>query len=163
LRFGLVFFRYLAELPMNLSSLVVLAALSASPTDEKVAATPGPPPGYYPPAPIYVYEPPCWDCIARHRRQIECYPTFHAIYYRRPYNYRNMIDYPWHADQHRGGWDGPYPPVVPMPALGTPAHASGSAVESPEMMPSAPTTDERELRAAALKTRSRANKRSSQN
>ena len=28
------------------------------------------------------------------------YPAFHGTYYRRPYNYRNLFDYPWHADLH---------------------------------------------------------------
>lgn len=28
------------------------------------------------------------------------YPAFHGTYYRRPYNYRNVFDYPWHADLH---------------------------------------------------------------
>ena len=28
------------------------------------------------------------------------YPAFHGSYYRRPYNYRNVFDYPWHAELH---------------------------------------------------------------
>ncbi len=28
------------------------------------------------------------------------YPAFHGTYYRRPYNYRNVFDYPWHAELH---------------------------------------------------------------
>ncbi len=28
------------------------------------------------------------------------YPAFHGTYYRRPYNYRNYFDYPWHAKLH---------------------------------------------------------------
>ena len=28
------------------------------------------------------------------------YPAFHGTYYRRPYNYRNLFDYPWHAELH---------------------------------------------------------------
>lgn len=28
------------------------------------------------------------------------YPAFHQTYYRRPYNYRNVFDYPWHAELH---------------------------------------------------------------
>jgi hypothetical protein len=33
-------------------------------------------------------------------RQMNRYPAFHGTYYRRPYNYRNVFDYPWHADLH---------------------------------------------------------------
>lgn len=28
------------------------------------------------------------------------YPAFAGYYYRRPYNYRHMFDYPWHAELH---------------------------------------------------------------
>jgi hypothetical protein len=137
---------------MNLSSLVVLATLATSPASETAAVTSGPPHGYFPPAPIFVYEPPHWDCRARHRGQIDRYPTFHALHYRRAYNYRNMVDYPWHADQHRDVW-GTYPPTVPMPPPATfvPHGAAGSAIEGPESMPAEPVIDERELRSAARK------------
>lgn len=33
-------------------------------------------------------------------RHMNRYPAFHGNYYRRPYNYRNVFDYPWHAEMH---------------------------------------------------------------
>ncbi len=33
-------------------------------------------------------------------RHYNRYPAFHGTYYRRPYNYRNVFDYPWHAELH---------------------------------------------------------------
>ena len=33
-------------------------------------------------------------------RHMNRYPAFHGTYYRRPYNYRNLFDYPWHAELH---------------------------------------------------------------
>jgi hypothetical protein len=33
-------------------------------------------------------------------RHMNRYPAFHGTYYRRPYNYRNVFDYPWHAELH---------------------------------------------------------------
>jgi hypothetical protein len=33
-------------------------------------------------------------------RHMHRYPAFHAWYYRRPYNYRHLFDYPWHAALH---------------------------------------------------------------
>ena len=33
-------------------------------------------------------------------RHMNRYPAFHGTYYRRPYNYRNVFDYPWHAEMH---------------------------------------------------------------
>jgi hypothetical protein len=29
------------------------------------------------------------------------YPAFHGYYYRQPYNYRHVFDYPWHATPHK--------------------------------------------------------------
>jgi len=33
-------------------------------------------------------------------RHMNRYPAFHGTYYRRPYHYRNVFDYPWHAELH---------------------------------------------------------------
>ncbi|MDX1946958.1 MAG: hypothetical protein SFU86_16265 [Pirellulaceae bacterium] len=33
-------------------------------------------------------------------RHMQRYPAFHGTFYRRPYNYRNYFDYPWHAGLH---------------------------------------------------------------
>src|SRR5262245_5073179 len=63
-------------------------------------------------------------------RHMNRYPAFHGTYYRRPYNYRNVFDYPWHADLHEptslfsygvsgdpGGARADFapPPLVPVP------------------------------------------------
>ena len=60
------------------------------------------------------------------------YPAFHGTYYRRPYNYRNVFDYPWHADLHEptshfsynvaGDVGGAPQPPQPAPAASHPLH-----------------------------------------
>ncbi len=46
----------------------------------------------------------CYDarfgCYGSGGRHMARYPAFHGHYYRRPYNYRNLADYPWHAATH---------------------------------------------------------------
>ena len=42
---------------------------------------------------------PKFGCYAADRH-MNRYPAFHGTYYRRPYNYRNEFDYPWHAELH---------------------------------------------------------------
>lgn len=42
---------------------------------------------------------PKFGCYAG-ERHYNRYPAFHGTYYRRPYNYRNVFDYPWHAELH---------------------------------------------------------------
>jgi hypothetical protein len=44
------------------------------------------------------YDPP-YGCYPG-TRFMHRYPAFHGTYYRRPYNYRNVFDYPWHAGMH---------------------------------------------------------------
>lgn len=43
---------------------------------------------------------PRYGCYGSSARLVQRYPAFHGTYYRRPYNYRNVFDYPWHADLH---------------------------------------------------------------
>ena len=43
---------------------------------------------------------PRYGCYPGNGRCIHRYPAFHGVYYRRPYNYRNLFDYPWHAQLH---------------------------------------------------------------
>lgn len=43
---------------------------------------------------------PRYGCYPGNSRYIHRYPAFHGAYYRRPYNYRNAFDYPWHAEMH---------------------------------------------------------------
>ena len=43
---------------------------------------------------------PRFGCYSGNNRHMHRYPAFHGYYYRRPYNYRNLADYPWHAELH---------------------------------------------------------------
>jgi hypothetical protein len=43
---------------------------------------------------------PRYGCYPGNNRHLHRYPAFHGTYYRRPYNYRNVFDYPWHAELH---------------------------------------------------------------
>lgn len=49
--------------------------------------------------PQYCYDPK-YGCYGNDDRHFQRYPAFAGTYYRRPYNYRNLFDYPWHADLH---------------------------------------------------------------
>ena len=41
-----------------------------------------------------------YGCYPGSSRGMHRYPAFHGSFYRRPYNYRNVFDYPWQADLH---------------------------------------------------------------
>ena len=43
---------------------------------------------------------PRYGCYPGNSRDIQRYPAFHGTFYRRPYNYRNTFDFPWHAALH---------------------------------------------------------------
>jgi hypothetical protein len=43
---------------------------------------------------------PRYGCYYGGNRHMNRYPAFHGTFYRRPYNYRNLFDYPWHAEMH---------------------------------------------------------------
>lgn len=43
---------------------------------------------------------PRYGCYQGSGRFMNRYPAFHGTFYRRPYNYRNVFDYPWHAEPH---------------------------------------------------------------
>jgi hypothetical protein len=43
---------------------------------------------------------PRYGCYYGSNRYMNRYPAFHGTFYRRPYNYRNLFDYPWHAEMH---------------------------------------------------------------
>ena len=43
---------------------------------------------------------PRYGCYPGNQRDIHRYPAFHGTYYRRPYIYRNVFDFPWHAEPH---------------------------------------------------------------
>ena len=62
-------------------------------------------------------------------RFLHGYPPFHGTYYRRPYNYRNLYDYPWHA---------PYYEPPPMFSPQVPPPEEIEAVEDTDVLPSPP-------------------------
>lgn len=39
-------------------------------------------------------------CYPGNNRFMHRYPAFHGYYYRNPYNYRALFDYPWHVELH---------------------------------------------------------------
>jgi hypothetical protein len=43
---------------------------------------------------------PRFGCYPGNDRHTNRYPAFHGSYYRRPYNYRQLFDFPWHAELH---------------------------------------------------------------
>ena len=43
---------------------------------------------------------PRYGCYYGGGRHMHRYPAFHGTFYRQPYNYRNVFDYPWHAEMH---------------------------------------------------------------
>ncbi len=44
---------------------------------------------------------PRYGCYPGNNRFMHRYPAFHGYYYRQPYNYRHLFDYPWHAAPHQ--------------------------------------------------------------
>jgi len=44
---------------------------------------------------------PRFGCYPGNNRHMHRYPAFHGYYYRQPYNYRHLFDYPWHAAPHK--------------------------------------------------------------
>ena len=51
------------------------------------------------PMPQACYEP-RYGCYSGNARYTHRYPAFHGWFYRRPYNYRQYYDHPWHAELH---------------------------------------------------------------
>ena len=43
---------------------------------------------------------PRYGCYGSNNRWMHRYPAFHGTFYRAPYNYRNVFDYPWQAGLH---------------------------------------------------------------
>lgn len=43
---------------------------------------------------------PRYGCYYGGGRHMHRYPAFHGNFYRRPYVYRDVFDYPWHAEMH---------------------------------------------------------------
>ncbi|QDU26100.1 hypothetical protein ETAA8_11740 [Anatilimnocola aggregata] len=67
-------------------------------------------------------------------RHTHRYPAFHGTYFRRPYNYRNVFDYPWHAEMHEPTSLFSYhvqanqqpQPAAPQPEPGMIQHSAGA-------------------------------------
>lgn len=55
----------------------------------------------YAPQMMLYYPAPDYDCYSHNRGWLECYPGWCERHYRRPYNYRVKLDYPWHEDVYR--------------------------------------------------------------
>ena len=82
---------------------------------------------------------PTFGCYGDNRHTHR-YPAFHGTYYRRPYNYRNVFDYPWHAELHEPTSHFAYNveesaatlgvPVGPAPIV-SPQHARPAEVPTP--------------------------------
>jgi len=51
---------------------------------------------WFGPMPQTCYQP-RFGCYPGNPRTINRYPAFHGYYYRAPYNYRHLFEYPWHA------------------------------------------------------------------
>ena len=58
----------------------------------------------------------CYDprfgCYPGNNRHLHRYPAFHGAFYRAPYNYRQVFEYPWHAEPHE-----PQPLCAPLPEM----------------------------------------------
>ena len=54
---------------------------------------------WFGPMPQTCYQP-RYGCYPGNSRFTNRYPAFHGYYYRAPYNYRQLSEYPWHAAPH---------------------------------------------------------------
>jgi hypothetical protein len=54
---------------------------------------------WFGPMPQTCYQP-RFGCYPGNPRTIQRYPAFHGYYYRAPYNYRHLFEYPWHAQPY---------------------------------------------------------------
>jgi len=54
---------------------------------------------WFGPMPQTCYQP-RFGCYPGNPRTIHRYPAFHGYYYRAPYNYRHLFEYPWHAQPY---------------------------------------------------------------
>lgn len=63
---------------------------------------------------------PRYGCYPGNNRFMHRYPAFHGYHYRRPYNYRNVFDYPWHAALHEPTSHFSYNVIDDAPGAGAP-------------------------------------------
>ena len=76
---------------------------------------------------------PAYGCYPGNDRRINRYPAFYGSYYRKPYNYRNTFDYPWHAGLHEPTSMFSYNVINPEEQdRNTPPPARPSASEKPK-------------------------------
>ena len=86
---------------------------------------------------------PGFGCYPGNNRYMRRYPALHDYYYRPPYNYRHLFDYPEHAASHapRG-----FPTFPCRQSVGdvifTPQNEPGAAVGPLQPIPSPPTMPE---------------------
>lgn len=74
---------------------------------------------------------PRYGCYPGNSRLIHRYPAFHGSHYRRPYNYRNLFDYPWHAGMHEPTSLFAYNVEEALPASRSTPQTPKPAVKSP--------------------------------
>lgn len=82
---------------------------------------------------------PRYGCYFGGNRHMSRYPAFHGTFYRRPYNYRNLFDYPWHAEMHEPTSMFSYN-VAGEAAGGATGPALGPAI-GPEIIPPMPQAE----------------------
>lgn len=98
------------------------------------------------PMPQTCYQP-RYGCYYSNNRHMNRYPAFHGYYYRRPYNYRNLFDYPWHAELHEPSslftYQVPEEELLDLPvdALDTPDPGAGYDVPPVPAAPKQATED----------------------
>ncbi len=92
---------------------------------------------------------PRYGCYPGSSRTMHRYPAFHGTFYRRPYNYRDLFDYPWHAKLHEPTslftFNVPVEevesediPPVPAPSVSEASHSGMSSVivePTPQLRP----------------------------
>lgn len=78
---------------------VVQAAPAAQVGHHATATGHGPLVDWFGPMPQTCYQP-RFGCYPGNPRTIHRYPAFHGYYYRAPYNYRHLFEYPWHAQPY---------------------------------------------------------------
>ena len=83
-------------------------------------------------------------CYSGNNRFMHRYPAFHGYYYRNPYNYRHLFDYPWHAELHEPTSMFSYNfEEESTTSSSTPTQADESDAPSAKLVPSRGTTTRR--------------------
>ena len=109
-------------------ALTNTAACAATPRGNEIGGTAGSCLcDWFGPMPQTCYGP-RYGCYPGNNRYINRYPAFHGYYYRQPYNYQHVFEYPWHAAPHE-----------PLPYPGGETNAVSSEILGPgPVLPSPP-------------------------